>query len=285
MPSRFASRLYCASLFLGLLHAVPVHASGPQQHGDDTYRPFVGQDGKDVVWVPTPDDLVHRMLDAAQVKATDTVIDLGAGDGKIAIAAARQFGARAIGIEYNPRMAALAQRNAQRAGVADRVTIIHGDIFREDFSSATVVTMYLLPDLNLRLKPTLLAMTPGTRILSHSFTLGSWEPDEVITGSDGRRGYLWQVPARIQGRWRLEGLPEGIAELEIAQQFQKFKGTVRVGGRQHEITEGVVRGPDISFRFSNASGDMRSISATVDGTRFSAGLANTTAKLSGSRLP
>ncbi|MGA1652023.1 MAG: class I SAM-dependent methyltransferase, partial [Burkholderiaceae bacterium] len=129
--------------------------------GDQLYQPQVGQPGKDVVWVPTGDELVTKMLQTAKVTKDDLVYDLGAGDGKIAIAAGREFGARAIGIEYNPEMASLAQRNAERAGVADRVKIIQGDIFKEDFSKATVITMYLLPDLNLKLRPTLLKLKPG----------------------------------------------------------------------------------------------------------------------------
>lgn len=156
--------------------------------GDQLYQPQVGQPGKDVVWVPTGDELVTKMLQTAKVTKDDLVYDLGAGDGKIAIAAGREFGARAIGIEYNPEMASLAQRNAERAGVADRVKIIRGDIFKEDFSKATVITMYLLPDLNLKLRPTLLKLKPGTRLVTNSFTMGDWEPDQVINSSGNKIG-------------------------------------------------------------------------------------------------
>ena len=173
----------------------------------ETYVPKRGQMGKDVMWLPTSDDLVFKMLDAAQVGPQDELVDLGAGDGKIPIAAATQFGARAWGIEYNKDLAALAQRNAQRAGVAERVRIVHGDIFKEDFSKATVVTMYLLEELNAQLRPTILAMKPGTRVLSNTFSMGDWEPDQVIRVTNGT-GYFWTVPAKVAGLWTLSGLDE-----------------------------------------------------------------------------
>ena len=138
----------------------------------ETYVPKRGQMGKDVMWLPTSDDLVHQLLEVAKVGPSDEVVDLGAGDGKIPIAAAKSFGARAWGIEYNKDLAALANRNAQRAGVADKVRIVHGDIFKEDFSKASVVTMYLLEELNAQLRPTILAMKPGTRVLSNTFSMG-----------------------------------------------------------------------------------------------------------------
>ena len=148
--------------------------------GDDKYQPRVGQEGKDVVWVPTTNELVSIMLRTAKVNSTDLVYDLGSGDGRIAITAAKDVGARAIGIEFNPEMAQLAQRNVDRSGVSDRVKIINGDIFVEDFSKATVVTMYLLPELNLALRPTILKMKPGTRVTSHAFNMGDWDADVEI---------------------------------------------------------------------------------------------------------
>lgn len=172
------------------------------RYGDDQYRPTSGQSGKDVVWVPTPDSLVNAMLQTAGVTKDDYVVDLGSGDGRIAIAAAK-LGARAHGIEYNPEMVALARRNAQRAGVANRATFAQADIFKSDFSDADVVTLYLLPSLNERLKPTLLKMTPGTRIVSHAFTMGDWEPDRTIR-TDDATGYFWLVPAQLAGRWAFE---------------------------------------------------------------------------------
>src|SRR3954468_18031927 len=171
------------------------------------FQPQVGQAGKDVIWVPSPDDVVDRMLTMAQVTPNDFVVDLGAGDGKIAIAAAKKFGARAEGIEYNPDMVKHANDNAQKAGVAGsavgKAVIRHGDIFATDFSKATVITMYLLPGLNMKLRPQLLSMKPGTRVTSHSFSMEDWDADEISV-LDGRRAYFWIVPANVQGAWTLE---------------------------------------------------------------------------------
>src|SRR5580765_1471949 len=170
------------------------------------YEPQVGQAGKDVIWVPTPDEVVERMLTMAQLGPNDIHFDLGAGDGKIAIAAAKR-GANATGIEYNPEMAKYANERAKAAGVAGtgagKATIRQADIFATDFSHATVVTMYLLPGLNMKLRPQLLAMRPGTRVVSHSFTMEDWEADEV-SSVDGRRAYFWVVPANVQGAWTFE---------------------------------------------------------------------------------
>src|ERR1700704_3390650 len=171
------------------------------------YQPQVGQSGKDVIWVPTPDEVVDRMLTMAQVTPQDFVMDLGAGDGKIAIAAAKKFGARAVGIEYNPDMVKHANANATAAGVAGngqgKALIRQADIFQTDFTQATVITLYLLPALNMKLRPQLLAMRPGTRIASHSFTMEDWEADE-ISSVDGRRASFWVGPANVQGGWSLD---------------------------------------------------------------------------------
>ena len=168
-------------------------ALSAQAQNSKDYQPQVGQQGKDVIWVPTPDEIVDRMLTMAQTKPADYVFDLGAGDGKIAIAAAKKFGAKSLGIEYNPEMAKHAQGNVEKAGVADKARILQGDIFATDFKSATVVTMYLLPALNLKLRPTILTMKPGTRVVSHSFTMDDWEADET-SSMDGRRMFFWVVP-------------------------------------------------------------------------------------------
>jgi hypothetical protein len=171
-----------AAVALSLVAGV-AFAQAVKPHGDEIYTPQPGQTGKDVMWLGTPEAMVTAMLRAARTGPDDFVADLGAGDGRIAIAAAKEFGARSMGIEYEPKMAALAQRNAERAGVAGRVTIVHGDIFKEDFSRASVVTLYLLPELNLQLRPQILAMKPGTRVVSYTFTMGEWEPDETIKGA------------------------------------------------------------------------------------------------------
>lgn len=217
------------------------------------YEPVVAQHGKDVIWVPTPNDLVVKMLETAKVNSNDLVYDLGSGDGKIPIQAARQFGARAVGIEYNPDMAALARRNAQQAGVADKVTIITGDIFKEDFSNATVVTLYLLTSLNIRLKPTILDMKPGTRIVTNSFMMGQWEPDEVVSPEGGGRGYFWIVPAKIQGDWSINDLPGlSTALLSLNQKFQKVEGSLTFSDNRSQKIQGKLNGSQLSFTYLDA---------------------------------
>lgn len=237
------------------------------KYGDEVYQPQYGQSGKDVIWIPTPDSLVTRMLQAAKVTDKDLVYDLGAGDGKIAIAAAKQFGARAVGIEYNPDMAALGRRNAQRAGVGEKVTIINGDIFKEDFSKATVITLYLLPTLNMQLRPTILKMKPGTRIVAHAFHMGDWEPDEAFQ-ADGREGYLWIVPANVAGRWTLRDDRGLEATVSITQQFQRIGGTVTVDGRSQPLLGGYVNADTVGFSFTDKEGTVRSVRAQVSGNEL-----------------
>ena len=235
----------------------------------ETYVPQRGQMGKDVMWLPTSDDLVFKMLDAAKVGSQDELVDLGAGDGKIPIAAARQFGARAWGIEYNKDLAALAQRNAQRAGVAERVRIVHGDIFKEDFSKATVVTMYLLEELNAQLRPTILAMKPGTRVLSNTFSMGDWEPDQVIRVTNGT-GYFWTVPANVAGLWTLSGLDEkGNATLKLDQNFQRVGGTLTLQGKTQNLLGARMEGSALHFSFINADGLLKAVKVLVNGQVFS----------------
>ena len=234
------------------------------------YTPQVGQAGKDVIWVPTPDALVNQMLVMAKVTSKDYVVDLGAGDGKIAIAAGKNFGATAIGIEYNPDMAKLGQCYAEAAGVADKVKIIRGDIFKEDFSKATVVTMYLLPELNLCVRHRLLAMTPGTRVTSHSFTMGEWQADEPFE-VEYRNAYLWIVPARVGGNWSFRG---GNAEftLALSQSFQKIGGDVTIGGRKQPVVGASLKGNDIRFSFNDAKGVTQHFSGTVQGNTITGSL-------------
>ena len=231
----------------------------------ETYVPQRGQMGKDVMWLPTSDDLVLKMLDAAKVGPEDELVDLGAGDGKIPIAAARQFGARAWGIEYNKDLAALAQRNAQRAGVAERVRIVHGDIFKEDFSKATVVTMYLLEELNAQLRPTILAMKPGTRVLSNTFSMGDWEPDQVIRVSNGT-GYFWTVPANVAGLWTLSGLDENSnVTLKLDQSFQRLGGSLTLQGKTQNLLGARIEGSVLHFSFINADGLLKAVKVLVNG--------------------
>ncbi len=234
------------------------------------FEPQVGQAGKDVIWVPTPDDVVERMLTMAQVTPEDFVMDLGAGDGKIAIAAAKKFGARAIGIEYNPDMVKHANANAQKAGVAGegkgKALIRHGDIFATDFSKADVITMYLLPALNMKLRPQILSMRPGTRVVSHSFTMEDWEADE-ISSADGRRAYFWIVPASVMGTWNLEAGGRR-AEMQLEQTFQKLSGTVVLGPLHGGLREPRLRGAQISFSYVDAAGVRRDFTGRVSGNRM-----------------
>lgn len=230
------------------------------------YQPTLAQQGKDVVWIPTPTDLAERLLKAAKITPQDLVYDLGAGDGKIAILAAKQFNATAVGVEFNPDMAEYARKNVQRAGVSDKVTIITGDIFKEDFSTATVVTLYLLPSLNIKLRSTLLAMKPGTRIVSNTFTMGLWTADQTIETDSGHLGYLWIVPASVDGYWSLSGLPDhssatdsgkdsSTGTLIIRQQYQELNGTLQINGTKSELpVKGRMNGDEITFNFRDVNG-------------------------------
>ena len=234
------------------------------------FEPQVGQAGKDVIWVPTPDEVVDRMLTMAQVTLNDFVMDLGAGDGKIAIAAAKKFGARAVGIEYNPDMVKHANANAQAAGVAGtgagKALIRHGDIFATDFSQATVITMYLLPGLNMKLRPQILSMRPGTRIVSHSFTMEDWDADE-ISSVDGRRAYFWVVPANVQGGWSLDAGGQK-TELALEQTFQKIQGTVALGVLQAGLRDARLRGFNIAFAYVDTGGVRRDFTGRVNGGKM-----------------
>jgi methyltransferase family protein len=234
------------------------------------FQPQVGQAGKDVIWVPTPDDVVERMLIMAQVTPNDYVWDLGAGDGKIAIMAARKFGARATGIEYNPDMVKHANDNAQKAGVAGtgagKATIRHGDIFATDFSQATVVTLYLLPALNMKLRPQLLSMRPGTRVVSHSFSMEDWEADEIST-LDGRRAYFWLVPANVMGTWALDAGGQK-HDLVLEQTFQKVSGNVTFGAMHAGLRDARLRGGNISFGYIDQNGVRRDFSGRVTGAKM-----------------
>ena len=252
------------------LHAVAAQA--PPDYGDEVYKPSMGQAGKDVIWIPTPDALVKAMLAAAKVTSDDIVYDLGAGDGRIPIAAARQFGARAIGIEYDKDMADLARRTARRAGVDGRVQIITGDIFKEDFSKATVVTMYLLPDLNLKLRPLILAMKPGTRVTSHAFNMGDWEPDEFLS-VEARDAYLWYVPARVEGTWAFKEDGWGTeGTVVFVQRYQRLGGTVTIGGRTQPVLGPALRGDKLTFAFIDNDGYLRAAHVVVDDREFKGSL-------------
>lgn len=205
------------------------------------YEPQVGQPGKDVVWVPTPQSLVDKMLDIAKVTPQDFLMDLGSGDGRTVITAAKR-GLRAHGIEYNPDMVELAKKNAAAAGVSDRATFEKADLFETDFSKAQVITMFLLPSINEKLRPKILELKPGTRIVSNTFTMGDWRSDQTETVGDGCSNWctalLWIVPAKVEGSWQLGG-----QELKLNQDFQMLSGTL--GSAQ--ISDGRLRGNEIFF--------------------------------------
>ncbi len=234
---------------------------------DKAYVPERGQLGKDVIWIPTPKGLIDKMLAAAKVTSSDRLFDLGAGDGIIAITAAKEFGAQSVGIEYNPQMADYARRMVQEAGVGDKVRIITGDIFKEDFTSATVVTLYLLPDLNMRLRPTLLRMKPGTRVVSHAFTMGDWEPDENVV-HESARGYLWVVPASVEGEWMLTGMEGGPARLNFQQALQKIGGTITRGSSSMHLLGARLLGEDLSFQFMTPDREVHRFSGKVSGAQI-----------------
>ncbi|OGA09632.1 MAG: RNA methyltransferase [Betaproteobacteria bacterium RIFCSPHIGHO2_12_FULL_69_13] len=232
--------------FAFLLAAFSAAALAQAQKAPSAYEPSIGQEGKDVVWVPTPDVLVVRMLDMAKVTAKDHVIDLGSGDGRTVIAAAKR-GARALGIEYNPEMVELSKRNAEKEGVTASATFVKADIFESDFSQATVITMFLLPDINLRLRPKILGLAPGTRVVSNTFTMGDWKADETATvNADCQSSWctalLWIVPAQVAGTYKVAQ-----GELTLKQTFQMLSGTLRSEGKTFAL-EGKVNGEEIAFR-------------------------------------
>ena len=264
--------LFHVSALAVALAVNPVFAQSAESTklGDEKYEPRVGQSGKDVIWVPTNDAVADAMLKVANVKPTDLVYDLGAGDGKIAIAAAKNYGATAVGIEYNKEMADLATRNTPRAGVADKVKIIHGDIFVEDFSKATVVTMYLLPDLNLKIRPTILKMAPGTRIVTNSFNMGDWEPDDKV-GTGYAQGHFWVVPGNAAGKWSIKGV-EGSQQpvtLELTQRYQKVGGILNIYGKPQPILAASLTGNRLKFSFLDQSNQSRIADVTLNGNELS----------------
>ena len=233
---------------LALLLAFSALALG-QANKAPTYEPQSGQEGKDVVWVPTPQILVDKMLDMAKVTPADFVMDLGSGDGRTVITAAKR-GARAMGVEYNPDMVELSKRNAEKEGVAAKATFVKADLFETDFSRATVITMFLLPQINLKLRPKILDLKPGTRIVSNSFTMDDWEADEIATLSSDNgcttswcKALLWIVPVQAGGTHKI---PQG--ELVLKQNFQFLTGSLTTGGRTFPIDGGRVRGEDVTFK-------------------------------------
>ncbi len=217
---------------------------------DKGFVPEVGQPGKDVVWVPTPQELVDTMLSIAGVTPDDYIIDLGSGDGRTVISAAKR-GARAVGIEYNPDMVELSRKNAELEGVSQKTQFIETDLFEYDLSGATVITMFLLPEINLKLRPKLLDLKPGTRIVSNTFTMAEWEPDYEVTTDDNWNSWnnalMWIIPAKVDGTWKL-----GEDLLTINQEFQMIYGKLTSGQRNSNINDGRLHGDEITFRINDS---------------------------------
>jgi hypothetical protein len=250
----------CVAAFPGLAQA---QAAKP-----DGYEPQVGQEGKDVVWVPTPQALVDRMLDMAKVGPNDYLMDLGSGDGRTVITAAKR-GLRATGIDYNPDMVELSKRNAEKEGVAGKAEFKKADLFETDLSAATVITMFLLPDINLRLRPKILDMKPGTRIVSNTFTMGEWEADETSTVAESaghyRTALLWIVPAKVEGRWKSTQ-----GEVEFKQAFQQVAGNVRTRNGPVALN-GRLRGDQLTFKAAGVEYSGRVNGNTIEGTAKAGG--------------
>ena len=226
------------------------------------FEPQVGQEGKDVIWVPTPQALVDKMLDMAKVTPKDYVIDLGSGDGRTVITAAKR-GSKALGIEYNPDMVELSKRNAAKEGVSDKASFMKADLFESDFSQAQVITMFLLSTINLKLRPKILALKPGTRIVSNTFDMADWKPDEdaTIPGCNSWcTAHLWIVPAKVDGTWTL---PQG--ELTLKQTYQMITGSLKNGSAVTPVN-GKLNGDQISFNAGTVSYTGRVNDSSIEGS-------------------
>jgi SAM-dependent methyltransferase len=228
------------------------------------FQPMPGQEGKDVIWLPSAQTLVDKMLDLAKLTPEDYLIDLGSGDGRTVITAAKR-GARALGIEYNPEMVALSERTAAKEGVADKAKFEKADLFETDLSQASVITMFLLPDINIKLRPKILDLKPGTRIVSNSFNMGDWTPDQTSEAREGCTSYckafFWIVPAKVEGTWRM---PQG--ELTLQQKYQEVSGTLRNKNVVSKVTNGKLRGDRISFTLAGTRYEGQVSGTTMQGT-------------------
>jgi hypothetical protein len=266
---RSLGRFFLVFCMLATVSACLQGQPGQQAGQTKPFQPTRGQHGKDVVWVPTSQAVVNKMLDLAKVTPKDYVIDLGSGDGRIVIAAAKR-GARALGIEFNPDMVELSKTNAAKEGVSGRAKFMKADLFKTDFSKATVITMFLLPDLDLRLRPTLLEMKPGTRVVSDSFDMGDWAPDETAEVQDGCSTYctalLWIVPAKVAGKWQL-----GRGELALTQRFQVLSGTLTLNGNKTPISDAKMTGDQIAFTAGGTVYSGRLTGNVIKGTANSGG--------------
>ena len=235
----------CLSASLGAAFALSGPAPANAQEAKSDYQPTVGQRGKDVVWVPSPQALVDRMLEMAKATPKDFLMDLGSGDGRTVITAAKR-GLNALGIEYNPDMVELSRRAAEKEGVSDKAKFEKADLFETDLSKADVITMFLLPDINRRLRPKILDLRPGVRVVSNTFDMGDWTPDQVQEAGGECTSYcralLWIVPAKVEGKWKTAD-----GEITFEQRYQMVTGSVRAGSSMESISQGKIDGEQITF--------------------------------------
>jgi SAM-dependent methyltransferase len=231
-----------------------------------TQPPEFGQASKDSVWVTTPERMIRRMLQIADTSRDDVVMDLGAGDGRIPIYAAKHFGARGIAVELEENLVQVALEAARREGVAERVRVIRQDLFEADLSTATVFALFISPGVMQRLKPRFLELRPGTRITSHQFDLGDWEPDETVE-VEGRKGYLWVVPAAVEGTWDLALPGEGF-RLRLARRYQKLTASGERSGKSMPVVGARLRGTEIRFTAFDRDGTARNFSGRLEGGRL-----------------
>ena len=266
--THFARRVIFGGVAAAMLASAALSAQTATQQG--TFKPSVGQAGKDVVWVPTPQPTVDAMLNIAKLTKDDFLIDLGSGDGITVISAAKR-GARAMGIEFNPDMVALAEQRAKEAGMTQRATFKQGDFFKTDFSQATVLTMFLLPSLNEALRPTILNMKPGTRVVTNTFRMGSGE-DEWLPETEQRvepcesswcTAILYVVPAKVEGAWKM-----GQNTLNLTQKFTTLGGTMG----STPVSNGKIVGNSVTFTAGTTkySGTVSADGKTITGANWSA---------------
>ena len=251
-------------LLVALLPSFGFAPAAPAQAPSDA--PQIGQQSKDSVWVPTPERMIRRMLQMADTTAKDVVIDLGSGDGRIPIYAAKHFGAKAIGVELEGNLVRLAREEAARQGVAKLAVFEQEDLFKADLSRATVVALYISPGVMTRLKPVLLGLKPGTRVVSHHFTLEDWEPDETLR-VENRTGYLWVVPADVRGTWTVE-LPGDTLAVRIDQTHQQLRTTGERGGKAVPVIGARLRGTEIEFSSFDPDGASRQFRGRLEGNRI-----------------
>ncbi|MCG6188826.1 class I SAM-dependent methyltransferase [Maribellus maritimus] len=259
-----------APLFMGIVLLLVPGILFSQNTSNDSYEPQLGQAGKDVIWYPTPKALVDTMIEMAKLTSADYLVDLGSGDGRIVIAAAKR-GIRAEGVEFNPDMVEYSKKIAAREGVADKTNFVKADFYEYDFSKATVITMFLLPEINRKLRPRLLELKPGTRIITNSFSMQDWPYDEMRIIEDEsitwNLAYLWIVPAKVEGDWKCN---EG--QLKLIQNYQTVSGTLKRGVRYFDISEGKLEGDIFSFTCNGVNYRCRVDKNNMNGTSRKGGV-------------